>query len=347
MASSDDRAGAPTIFEVAEAAGVSITTVSHVFSGKRPVNARTRKRVAGAAESLGYSPRRTARALASGRTMTLAIQFPYQAADLLFNPYFNEMIPAMSEAAVARGYAFVLVPPDPPRDSFLAPLIDQRGVDGAILLDPVLGDGFPAVLTEAGVPFVSLGRVPDAPEVPRVDQDFGAAFEDVAGHLRDGGYQRPALLNLPGQLTTLLDMQAAFDAASEGGVVVVAADGSDHAAEAAARELLAGPEPADAIVCISERHAASVYRTAMDLGLLIPEDVGVVALGDTIAAGMNPPLTSGALFPDHAGRAVVDLVHRVIEGEAIPALTLVPFELCARKSTMRHLDRRAEPFRPH
>lgn len=347
MPNRDDRAGGPTIFEVAEAAGVSITTVSHVFSGKRPVKERTRRRVAGAAESLGYSPRRTARALASGRTMTLAIQFPYQAADVLFNPYFSEMIPAMSEAAVGRGYAFVFVPPDPPRDSFLAPLIEQRGIDGAILLDPVLGDVFPTVLAEAAVPFVSLGRVPDAPDAPRVDQDFGAAFAQLAGHLSEAGYVRPALLSLPGQLTTLLDLQEAFEAAYEGGVVAVAADGSDHAAEDAARELLAGTQPADAIVCISERHAASVYRTAMDLGLSIPEDVGVAALGDAIAAGMHPPLTSVAMFADHAGRALVEMVHRVVEGGAIPALTLVPFELHARESTARRLDRRAKPFRPH
>src|SRR4051794_19861124 len=139
----DERSGGPTIFQVAEAAGVSITTVSHVFSGKRPVGESTRKRVEAAAGRLGYLPRRTAQALASGRSMTLAIQFPYPGAEVLFNPYFSEMVPAMSEAAVSRGYAFVLVPPDPPRETFVRSLIEQRGIDGAILLDPVLGDAFP------------------------------------------------------------------------------------------------------------------------------------------------------------------------------------------------------------
>jgi DNA-binding LacI/PurR family transcriptional regulator len=337
----DDRSGGPTIFEVAEAAGVSITTVSHVFSGKRPVGEGTRKRVEAAAADLGYSPRRTAQALASGRTMTLAIQFPYPGSELLFNPYFSEMIPAMSEAAVGRGYAFVLVPPDPPRDAFLRPLIERRGIDAAILLDPILGDVFPPALADAGVPFVSLGRVPGMPGTPRVDQDFPAAMETVVAHLRAEGYERPALLTLPGQLTTLLDIQAAFGQAAPEGAVVITADTSDVAADDAANRLLAGARRPDAVVCLSERQAAAVYRAAAQLGLRIPQDLGVAALGDSLAAGMRPPLTSVTLFPADAGRALIELADRVLAGEEVPTLTLVEFELRARRSTSRGSDTEA------
>jgi LacI family transcriptional regulator len=273
--------------------------------------------------------------------MTLAIQFPYQGADVLFNPYFSELIPAMSEAAVIRGYAFVLVPPDPPRDTFLRPLIEQGGVDGAILLDPVLGDVFPAALGEAGVPFVSLGRVADIPETPRVDQDFHAALAEVMTHLAEQGYERPALLSFPGNLTTLLDIQDAFEAVADDAVVAVAADPSDAAAADAARALLEGSTPPDVIVCLSERQSAAVYRTAADLGVEIPTDLGVVALGDSVAAGMVPPLTSVSLFADHAGRALVELVDHVIEGGDPPTLTLVPFELRERGSTRRRAARRS------
>jgi DNA-binding LacI/PurR family transcriptional regulator len=335
VAASDDRPGGATIFEVAEAAGVSITTVSHVFSGKRPVGARTRKRVEDAAERLAYQPRSTARALASGRTMTLAVQFPYQGHDVLFNPYFSELVPAMSEAAVVRGYAFVLVPPDPPRETYLRPLIERRGVDGAILLDPVYGDTFPAALLDAGIPFVSLGRTPDAPAAPRVDQDFGMVMRALAAHLREQGYVSPALLNLPGKLSTLLDIEDAFRDVFGSGVVVAAEAPSDVAAADAARRVLGASQRPDAVICIDERQAAAVYRAARELGIDIPDDVGVAALHDAMAPGMTPPLTSVTLFPDRAGRALVELIDRILADGPAPTLTVVGAELRPRSSTLR------------
>src|SRR6266516_3808040 len=65
-----------SIEEVAREAGVSITTVSHVFSGKRPVAPDTRRRVVAVAERLDYRPHRAARGLATGRTMTIGLLLP-------------------------------------------------------------------------------------------------------------------------------------------------------------------------------------------------------------------------------------------------------------------------------
>jgi DNA-binding LacI/PurR family transcriptional regulator len=337
VAASDDRPPAVTIFEVAEAAGVSITTVSHVFSGKRPVGARTRRRVEEAAERLAYRPRPAARALASGRTMTLAVQFPLEGADVLLNAYFSGLVPAMSEPAVVRGYAFVLVPPDPARETFIEPLIDRRGIDGAVLLDPRAGDPFAEALLEAGIPFVSLGRTPDAPGTPRVDQDFAELMRVVAAHLAEQDYERPAFVNLPGEFSTLVDIEHAFLAAVPHGVAVSGAEPTDAAAAAAARELLDRP-PArrpDAVVTMDARQAAAVYRAALELGLAVPGDVGVVALDDAMAASMDPPLTSVTLFPAEAGRALIELIDGVLGGAEPPPLTLVPFELRPRASTRR------------
>jgi DNA-binding LacI/PurR family transcriptional regulator len=340
VTTSDDRPAAVTIFEVAEAAGVSITTVSHVFSGKRPVGARTRRRVEEAAERLAYRPRPAARALASGRTMTLAVQFPLEGADVLLNAYFSGLVPAMSEPAVVRGYAFVLVPPDPARETFIEPLIDRRGIDGAVLLDPRAGDPFAAALIESGIPFVSLGRTPDAPDTPRVDQDFTALMCEVAAHLDAHGYERPAFLNLPGEFSTLVDLQDAFLAAAPRGVAVAGADPTDAGAHAAARELLGRPagERPDAVVTMDARQAAAVYRAASELRLAIPSEVGVVALDDAMAPRMDPPLTSVTLFPEQAGRALIELIDGVLAGEDPAPLTLVPFELRPRTSTGRRAD---------
>ena len=66
----------PTISDVARAAGVSMSTVSYVLSGRRPISAETQARVKAAIAELGYHPHAGARALASSRTSVLALVVP-------------------------------------------------------------------------------------------------------------------------------------------------------------------------------------------------------------------------------------------------------------------------------
>jgi DNA-binding LacI/PurR family transcriptional regulator len=324
-----------TIFEVASEAGVSITTVSHVFTGNRPVNEDTRRRVQRAAERLSYRPRASARALAFGRTMTLAVQFPFDSPALLSVPYFNALVPALSEAAVANGYSYVLVPPNPPRETMLVPLVEQHGIDGAILLDPIRGDSFAPALRRAGIPMVSSGRVLDVPDTPRVDQDFESAFGEIAAHLHEAGYRRPALILFGGEMSTVQDLGDAFAHHFPEGPRTITAVHSDGEARAEAERLLGLDQPPDAFICLSELQAAGIYRAAAALGIAIPDEIGVVALGESgMARQMQPPLSALSLFPDRTGRALVDLIHQVLTGGTPPPVTFVQTELIIRGSSM-------------
>jgi DNA-binding LacI/PurR family transcriptional regulator len=240
----------------------------------------------------------------------------------------------MSEAALLRGYAFVFVPPGP-SEGYLRTLVDQRGIDGAILLDPQAGDAFPRALMDAGMPFATLGRVPERPDSPRVEHDYAGALAAIAAHLAERGYGRTGLVNLPGHLTTLVDIEDGFRSAFDGSLISATADHTDRAAEEAALALLRRPDRPDAIVCVSERHAAAVFRMATDLGLSIPDDVGVVALGSAFAPAMVPTLTSVELSPDRAGRELVRLLEHLLDGDEVPARTVVPFVLQPRESTRR------------
>jgi|GEM_PF-1245658 len=324
-----------TIFEVASEAGVSITTVSHVFTGNRPVNESTRRKVQEAAERLAYRPRASARALAFGRTMTLAVQFPFDTPAVLSVPYFNALVPALSEAAVSHGYSYVLVPPDPPRETMLRPLVERRGIDGAILLDPVRGDSFAFEVERAGIPMVSLGKTLDFPSTPRVDQDFDSAFAGIAENLAEAGYHRPALILFGRELSTVYDLRRAFAENFPDGPVAITAEHSDGAARAEAERLLGTDKPPDCFICLSELQAAGVYRAAAALGIAIPDEIGVIALGDSrMAREMQPSLTSLAIFPGRAGRLLVDLIHQVLSGDGDPPpVTLVQTELIPRASS--------------
>ncbi|MCS7310983.1 MAG: LacI family transcriptional regulator, partial [Armatimonadetes bacterium] len=99
------RRKAPTIWEVAEAAGVSISTVSNVLYGKRGFySAETAQRVWEAVKRLGYRPNRIARSLAARRTHTIGIVIEPQHAMFTRNPYVTAVLDGVVELLTPNGY---------------------------------------------------------------------------------------------------------------------------------------------------------------------------------------------------------------------------------------------------
>jgi DNA-binding LacI/PurR family transcriptional regulator len=329
----------PTIFQVAEAAGVSITTVSHVFSGKRKVHEETRRRVLETAERLAYKPRATAQALATGRSMTLGLQITLSGHELVLNPYFASLLPAMSLAAIELGYSFLFVPPNPDRETFVDPLLAGARIDGGIVVDPMDGDPFVAALTAGGKPFASIGRLLETPHENWVDNDHDAAAAHVLEHLSDRGYEAPVLLSIPTRVSYVTDYSTAFARWSAAGSdgIVVARDLSEQAAVEAIKPVLASTSPPDAVFCIHDQLAIGVLRAASEAGVAVPDELGVVGVTDSlIAAHARPPLTSVRVHPEQAGRLVVHLMDRLLRGEEdVTAPQIVPTRLVARESTAR------------
>ncbi len=329
--------GRPTIFEVAEAAGVSITTVSHVFSGKRKVHEGTRLRVLETSERLGYRPRTAAQALATGRSMTLGLQITLSGHELVLNPYFASLLPAMSLAAIDLGYSFLFVPPNPSSEEFVEPLLDG-GIDGGVVVDPVGDDRFVTSLLAAGRPFASIGRLLETQHEHWVDNDHLAVVDHVLDHLQKQGYEQALLLTIPTKVSYVADYTAAF-ARHPGGSerIVVARDLSEQAAVEAVAPLLAGPERPDAVLCIHDQLALGVLRAAAEAGIQVPDDLGVVGVTDSVLAShASPPLSSVRVFPEQAGRLVVELVDELARGGAGGgAPRVVPTRLVARASTAR------------
>lgn len=326
-----------TIFEVAEAAGVSITTVSHVFSGKRRVNAQTRTRVLETAARLSYSPSSTAQALATGRNFALALQVSFTGETIMRNPFFASLLPTLSLAAVERGYSFVYVPPAEAGRRFVDPLVREQRIDGAVLVDPLEGDPFVEAIRKAGLPFVTVGRLLDGSSDVWVDNDHASICAAVAEHLAAAGYERAGLLTIETGVSYGADYLAGFRAAFPGVGRVVVADALNarEAALAAAAALACG-DPRDAFLCIHERLALGAEEAIEGAGLRVGGDVGVVAVGDSaIARQACVPLTSVNICTDRFGPAAVALLDELIAGGRPTAPVVIPARLVARASTVR------------
>ena len=332
------------IADVAREARVSITTVSHVLSGKRPVSARTRQTVLAAATRLQYRPTVAARGLATGRTMAIGLQFPMEGEHLLLNPYFPALLGSLSAEATNEGYSFVLLPAHRSAEFPLESVLDTQRLDAAILVDPSSVNDVLPLLRGYGVPVVTVGRYLGHQRTHWVDNDHRSAVRLVVEHLFDQGYRRPAMISLGHERYSYIsDIEHAYrDQMAERNLaprIVRPEDLTERAGYDAAVSLLAGRSRPDAIIAAVDRQAIGVLGAAEELGLQVPGELGIVAEGDTLLArNSHPPLTSVDPRAAELGRAAIAVMQRVLaEGipPSRPVTQFVPVQLVARQSTAR------------
>lgn len=335
-----------TIKDIAEAAEVSITTVSHALSGKGRLPDPTRERVQAIAEELGYRPNANARGLAKGLAMTIAVQLS-GVGDGRIMPdfaYFIELLNTASAESLRRGYGLIVVPTNDGDGS-----VRQLSLDGAIIVDPT---GEESLLQREGLRIVTTGRPLGAEgRWPVVDNDHREGARTVLDHFVDVGYERPALLTTkPGQ-SYVDDTVAAYrEWCKQHGIepVVGRIDGSptEQAAEPTARELLGQTPRPDAIYVTLDRAAVGVLRAARALNLDVPADLGVAAVTDgPMLTAVDPPITALNLDAPQIGRRAVDVLIAGIEDPDAATSeqeTLIPSALICRLSS-NGPRRRTEP----
>jgi len=329
---------------VARAARVSITTVSHVLSGKRPVSAQTRKVVLDAAQRLAYRPTVAARGLATGRTMALGLQFPMEGEHLLLNPYFPLLLGSLSAAATQDGYSFVLLPAHRSSEFPLESLLDTQRLDAAILVDPSGTNDVLPLLRQYGVPVVTVGRYLGRAKTHWVDNDHGVAIERVLDHLAEQRYRRPAMISLGHErYSYIADIERSYRSRMEElnvePMVVRAEDLSDRAGYDAAVALLTRGDRPDAIIAAVDRQAMGVLGAADELGISVPDQLGIVGEGDTVLArNAHPPLTTINPRAADLGAQAIAVVRRILEDGASPDRLInltVRTSLVIRASTAR------------
>ncbi|WP_256107856.1 LacI family DNA-binding transcriptional regulator [Streptomyces sp. ODS05-4] len=331
MATSGTGPRPPTIADVARAASVSRTTVSHALNGIGKVDPRTRERIRQVAAELGYRPNLRAQRLRRGeaKAIALASSMPFAVAGGASRlGFYMEVAAAAAESALLHGYALVLVPPV--RSGSALYSVD---IDGAIVVEPDRDDAAVAQLRERGLPYVALGRpTAEGDDSPYVDLHGGPVADLLLAHLREQGARRPALLVGAGARHSAVDARAAYlrAAAAHGWPPVVATapeEGGEQAGYEACAALLAEHPDTDAVCALVDAFAVGAVRAVRDSGRRIPDDVMVVTRYDGLRARTcEPPLTAVDLHLDQATADAVDLLLARLRGEtaATPAAATAP-----------------------
>jgi LacI family transcriptional regulator len=324
----------PTIYDVAERAGVSIATVSRVLNGSPKATAATRETVLRAVRELGYRPNAAARSLAGRTTDTLALVFPE-----ISSPFFTEIIRGAEVEARQHQYHLLIYGiPEVGEEDALLPFLSAR-VDG-LILGGHCEDVFVQSLDRQGVPFVLLGRGVEGYAVSSIQADsYNGAYEATA-HLIDHAYRRIAFIGGPeGLQQSVVRLNAYRQALADRAWQlepdwILHSDFSEAGGHARATELLALPQPPRAIFAANDQMAIGAIDAVRAVGLRVPEDVAVVGFDDIpVAAYVHPALTTVRRQIYESGVLAVRLLLQCIaDPEHAPEHVMLPTHLMVRRS---------------
>jgi LacI family transcriptional regulator len=321
-----------TMRDVADLAGVSITTVSHVVNGTRAVAPSTKDRVLAAVAQTGYTGDAIARSLVTGGTRSLGLALP-----LRHNPHFAGLTSAIEAAATTAGFALILADTNDEGDAEQAAIrvLRSRRVDG-VLLTPS-ADAPTSVLPELrrlGVPVVLVDRVPEHTGVDQVGPENVQATSDLVRHLGELGHRRIAMISGPQSVSTsaerVLGYRLGLGRAKlvwDQALVCGVAPGE---AGAALVELLDGPDAPSAVVAGDNTALVEVLRVARKRGLTIGKDLAVVAHDDADwTALVEPAITTTAQPLTQIGATAVRMLlariadpHKEAETVRIPPILM-------------------------
>lgn len=183
-----------TIKEVARHAGVSMSTVSYVLSGKRSISEETKRRVEQSIATLGYHPNAGARALASNRSQVLGLVVPLRSDQNL--PVIMQFVSSI--VASARDYDYDVLVLTKEAGPGEAHRVTARSMaDAIIVMDVESADPRIPELRSIDAPVVLLGMPDDHEGLCCVDLDFETAGRQMAGHLAELGHRSIALIGSP------------------------------------------------------------------------------------------------------------------------------------------------------
>lgn len=337
----------PTITDVAAQAGVSISTVSLVMNGKGAVADTTRQRVQTAARRLGYTPSRSARGLAAGRTGNIGFvlrEDHFRRSE----PFYTRVFLGAEFEARRRGlYVLLATIPDVYDAAAHTPrFLREHSVDGVVVAGGV-HDAFLSDLGRTRIPFVLADYAWPGASAVELDNEGGAA--SVADHFVARGHRSFGFVGADLRHPSLRARRDGFARAlgAAGYALrdthIAVGNGPPDRRSGAdlAEQLLDLPDRPTAVFCANDALALGFIEAAHALGLRVPDDVAVVGFDDVEAAALSTPsLSTVRVFKEQLGEVALGLLaDRVNAKPAVdagfdraPSTTRIATDLVIRSS---------------
>jgi LacI family transcriptional regulator len=320
-----------TIKDVADAAGVSIATVSRVLNDRGGA-ITTAQAVRAAADRLGYAPNALARMLITQKSMTIGLLQP-----TVSDSFAGQVLDGVEDAAYELGYSVIIcsIGGGSSRLEHYARLLASRQVDAAVVMSTAVTATQHQLLRALALPYVVVAGSSPAPEVPVVAVDGHQAATDAtdaliaAGHVLIGMIAGGADDPVAG-VPRIHGFQAACDAAgiSPGDRPIEHGDFGFDSGLVAMRRLLDRRPDLTAVFAVSDEMAVAAMTVADERGLRVPDDLSVVGFDAIPLARMTrPPLVSVSQPLREMGYQAVRAAEQLVRGDVVPTLPPMPHTL--------------------
>lgn len=336
MGESQEENKTLTIADIADALGVSKTTVSRAISGKGRIGSETRERVLKYIDAHNYTPNVIAKGLAQNKTYNLAVVMPgdYELIDL---PFFQNCIMGIQEIASSFDYDMLLTVCNNADVTKLERIVRNRKVDGVILLRSFMDDVQVEYLQEKKIPFVVTGSS-NYKGVVQVDNDHRAACRELTSILLMKRMKKIALIGGNEEhVVTQSRLMGFRDAFADSGLAV---DESLIYMNLDNPVLLDGKlddiikREVDCIVCMDDAICMEVLYKLRREGISVPDQIRVASFyNSSMLETHDPSITSLDFDAKELGMLVCRTLLDMIEGQKVQKKTLLGYEVRLREST--------------
>jgi LacI family transcriptional regulator len=325
-----------TIHDVAEAAGVSVSTVSRVLNDKDDVAPETYDRVRQVVSELGYVSSLAARGMRSRQTNVIGLIMPDVA-----SPYSMVVMQGVNRAIAQMDYDLIIYTNGDVRknasayqESYYVSLLNGNVTDGVIVVAPA-ATNFSTV-----APVVAIDPNNESPECPAIISTNRDGALQAMMYLTGLGHRRIGFIT--GRLELVSSsrrLQGYKDGLAASGIpldeeLIQIGDYTTETAVGCTHALLSLDDPPTAIFAANDMSAMGVYQAAEELGMRIPKDLSVVGFDNLReSAFLNPALTTVDQFIAEMGYIATEMVVSLVKGETLDSsLHKIPTKLVVRES---------------
>ncbi|CAA7602904.1 LacI-type HTH domain protein [Acididesulfobacillus acetoxydans] len=301
-----------TIKDVAQRAGVSVTTVSRVINDSGYVGETARERVTKAMEELNFQPSRLARGLVSGKTSTIGLLIPDVA-----NPFFADVARGIEDAAIAKGYTTILCNSDwkREREVMYLDILRSRWADGVIIAGSRSGEEVIDQAT-AGLPLVLVDRRGSAKRSSVwMDNERGGRL--ATSHLINIGCRRIVHISGPEGSPSAYGRKLGFE-----GVIsenraryeglrgeLIQGDFRYEGGHEIGLSLLRSKDRPDGIFAANDLMAVGILQAARFCGIEVPDELAIVGYDNIALSEYSFPSLTTIAQPGYAmGRSAFQLL---------------------------------------
>jgi len=333
-----------SISDLARQLQVSASTVSRALSGHSAISEATAKRVMALAQDIGYQPNSLASGLRKGRSNLLGVVVPH-----IDGNFFSQVVKGIEAAASKAGYHVLICQSneDMAHERKNLETLMNAQVEGIMVSLSRTTNEFRHFekVRKRDIPLVFFDRVLEGHDVNAVVLDDRAGGYRATRHLLEQGYRRIAHFSGPQYLNIYKHRRQGYeDALREYGLpveeaLIVFGQMNMEDGNAGMRQLLALPQPPDAVFSGSDFSAAGALEVLNERGLRVPEDVGLVGFSNELFSRLTVPhITSIDQHCELMGRTATRLLLQLMEERELhfaPRHVVLQPDLFVRASSLR------------